>query len=237
MPYFLKQDDTYFLDNGGNKIEYNVSYIDTYEWYKHKEMLHINDDGHIDSEDRHLIIIEGIQDNHAICKKQSDQLETNVKKYTDNKISALQNLINNSIKNLIKAHEDKILTQMLNFRNDQIINRIERKYIRIPKKAHTVIKLFDNRDIGNDAKDLKQVIILNVWIMRFDRFHHAKSALVEKAFGNIEFFYSADMLEYSTYFTNFDETWNMSAIIEWLRIPQPISIDNESIPIESENNR
>ena len=159
------------------------------------------------------------------------------KKQLDNKLLALQNSINTSITALFKAHEAKILTQMLNFRNEQIKNRIQRKYLTIPKTPHKWIKLFDNADVGDGVLNLKNIIILNVWIKRFDRFHNAKSALLEKDFGNsIEFFYNSDMTEYHTYFSTVPSNWDMSCFIAWLRIPQPISIGNENIPSKSESN-
>ena len=119
---------------------------------------------------------------------------------------------------------------MLNFRNEQIKNRIQRKYITIPKTPYQFIKLFDINDVGDGIIDLNNVIILNVWIKRFDRYHNAKSSLVESGFNNsLEFFFNATMTEYHTYFSTAPSNWDMSCFIEWLRIPQTISIDNESI--------
>ena len=220
MPYVLDENDDHVLDENGNKIEFTISYSNTNELYIHREGIHINDDGHLDTENRHLVVKEGIDQNHAVNKKQLDQL--------DNKLLALQSSINSSISALFKIHEANILTQMLNFRNEQIKNRIQRKYLTIPKTINVWIKLFDNIDVGDNVSDLKNVIILNVWIKRWDRYHHSKSALLEKDFGNsIEFFYDKDLLGYYTYFTHAPSNWDMSCIIEWLRIPQPISIGNE----------
>ena len=230
---------SYILDENNNKIMHTVEYIETDEWYKHKEGIYINNDGHLDTEDRHLTIKEAIQENHAVCKKQLDEVKNSKysKEEVDNKISAIQNLINITIQNIIKTQESKILTQMLNFRNEQIKNRIQRKYITIPKTPYQFIKLFDHNDIGDNSIDLRSVIILNVWIKRFDRYHHAKSSLVEAGFSNsLEFFYNAEMTEYHTYFSTAPSNWNMSSIIEWLRIPQPISIDNENIPESKHEN-
>ena len=57
----------------------------------------------------------------------------------NNKLASIQNSITTSINNLkieitaqLQLHEAKILTQMLNFRNEQIKNRIQRKYLKIP---------------------------------------------------------------------------------------------------------
>ena len=125
---------------------------------------------------------------------------------------------------------------IIEFRNEQIKNRIQRKYLTIPKTINKWLKLFDNTDVGDGVVDLKNVIVLNVWIKRWDRYHHSKSALLEKDFNNsIEFFYSSDMTGYYTYFSTVPSNWDMSCIIEWLRIPQPISVDSE-IPSKPESN-
>ena len=237
MSYVLDINGNYILDENNNKITHTVEYIETEEWYKHKEPIHINSDDHLDTENRHIIIKPAINDNHAVSLSQLNQLNSTTKEYTDNKILSLQSSINTSISALFKAHEAKILTQMLNFRNEQIKNRIQRKYLKINKTINVWIKLFDNTDVGDNVTDLKNVIILNVWIKRWDRYHNAKSPLLEKDFGNsIEFFYNNDMTEYHTYFSTAPSNWDMSCFIEWLRIPQPISIDNENIPIKPESN-
>ena len=76
--------------------------------------------------------------------------------------------------------------------------------------------MFDNTDVGDGVVDLNNVIVLNVWIKRWDRYHHAKSALLEKDFNNsIEFFYNSDMTGYYTYFSTVPSNWDMSCIIEW----------------------
>ena len=223
MPYVIDNDGNHILNDDNKKIEYNVEFIETNDWYKHKEALHINSENHIDTENRYLIVKQGINDNHAVCKKQLDEVNDII----DKKIIDLKNSIYKSI----KEQEAKILTQMFNFRNEQIKNRIQRKYLTIPKTINVWIKLFDNTDVGDNVTDLKNVIILNVWIKRWDRYHNAKSALLEKDFGNsIEFFYNNDMTEYHTYFSTVPSNWDMSSFIEWLRIPQPISIDNEAKP-------
>ena len=116
MPYALDKDGNLFLDENGNKLEFSISYIGTNDWYKHREPLHINDDGHLDTEDRHIIVKEGIHPNHAICKKQMDEMNNNIysKQDIDNKLLALQKSINQIMSEL----------QVLKFRNDKINNRI-----------------------------------------------------------------------------------------------------------------
>ena len=102
MQYVLDKNDEYILDENGNKIEFSIEYMNTNDWYKHKEPLHINDDDHFDTEDRYLIVKEAIQDKHAVCKRQLDEIDNNKysKKDIDNKLSALQNLITTSINSL-----------------------------------------------------------------------------------------------------------------------------------------
>ena len=100
------------------------------------------------------------------------------------------------------------------------------------------MKFFDKTDVGDGVDDLKNVIVLNDWIERYDRYHNAKSALVEKDFNNtIEFFYDKYMTAYCTYFASVPSFWSMRCIIEWLRIPQPVSIEeNENVPSKPESN-
>ena len=230
MPYAINENGNIFLDENGDNIEYNIEHIPTNEWYKHREGIYINDDNNLDTEDRYLVIKDGINSDHAISKKQLNQMNANIKEYIDSKLLALQSSINTSITALFKAHEAKILTQMINFRNEQIKNRIQRKYLKIPKKINTWIKLFDNTDVGEGVLDLKNVIIMNVWIKKYYRFHNSKSSYFEKEFDNsIQFYYNNEMTGYFTYFGSMPGNWSMDCFVEWLRIPQPISIDSENI--------
>ena len=102
MPYVTDENNNHILDENGDKIEYFVEYSQNDFIYKHKEEIHINDDGDIDTEDRFIVIKEGVNDNHAICKKQLD--EVNNSKYSkediDNKLLALENKITASINSL-----------------------------------------------------------------------------------------------------------------------------------------
>ena len=119
---------------------------------------------------------------------------------------------------------------------DESVGRLS-QYLTIPKTINTWLKLFDNTDIGDGVTDLNNVVVLNVWIKRWDRYHNGKSALLEGAFNNsIEFFYDSNLTGYYTYFTTFPSDWDMSCIIEWLRIPQPISNENENSQSKPEIN-
>ena len=102
MQFIKDKNDNFILDENGNKIEYNLEYINTVYVHKHKEPLHINDDNHFDTENRHIIIKDGIQPNHAVCKKQLDEINNNIysKQDIDNKLLALENKITASINSL-----------------------------------------------------------------------------------------------------------------------------------------
>lgn len=116
------------------------------------------------------------------------------------------------------------MTQVLNFRNEQVKNRINLKFLTIPKTVNKWLVLLDKSDDGDNATSLKDVIVLNVWSECWNRYHHSKSALLEKALNSsIEFFYNSDMTAYFTYFSSAPSNWSMKCILEWLRIPQPLS--------------
>lgn len=124
--------------------------------------------------------------NHMLSQKnQLDNLKTEIQ----NNISTNINTLKTQIQELLKIHEQKILTQMLNFSNEQVKNRIQRKKLTIPKIVNTWLTLLSASYIGDGVKNLNDIILLNVWIERWDRYHHAKSALLEKDFNNsIELF-------------------------------------------------
>ena len=123
MSYVLDKHGSPIIDQNGDKIEFSILYQQTPDWYKHKEPLHINENGFIDTEDRYLIVKDAISQNHAVSKNQLDQLNNNIysKQDIDNKLLALQNSITASINNL-KSQISEL--RNLNFRNDKINNRL-----------------------------------------------------------------------------------------------------------------
>ena len=237
MSFVKDENGNHVFDGEGNKITFNVFYeTNNYQPYTHREPLHINNN-HVDTENRNIIIKDGVNANHAVSKGQVDQIIATIRSEIDNKIQTAVNNLKSQIATELQTHEARIITKMLNFRNEQIKNRIQRKYLTIPKTINKWLILLDNKDVGDGVVDLKNVIVLNVWIKRWDRYHHAKSALLEKDFNNsIEFFYNSDMSGYYTYFTKVPSNWDMSCIVEWLRIPPPISVDSENIPSKPESN-
>ena len=235
MPYITDKNDNHILDENGNKIEFIVEHIQTDDWYKHKEEIHLNNDGHFDTENRHIIVKEGIDNNHAVCKSQLEKLNTDIKEYINIKISSFQNSINNNIQNQIKSHEAKILTQILNFRNEQIKNTFHRKIMKLPKKTSTWIKLLSYDDLPFKAEDLTDIMIFNVWLKRYTMFHHGNCVTCQESFGILEYYYDQDMKNFFIYFTKIPDNWSMDCLIEYTKIPKSIKIGEEILNFSNEN--
>ena len=79
MPYVEDENGNHILDENDNKITYSVSYENSnLPPYIHREMIHIDDDGHINTENRHIVIKDGINPNHAVSKGQLDLTKTEI---------------------------------------------------------------------------------------------------------------------------------------------------------------
>lgn len=222
MQFVKDENDDYILDEYGDKIKFNVSYIDASDWvYKHREPLHINNDGNIDTENRNIITKDATDVDHVVTLRQ-----------LQNAISSAIDIIKSQITIDSKSLEMNIMKNIMTFRDDQVRNRIQQKRLVIPKTPHQFIKLFDYRDVddGNAVSDLQEVVVLNTYIKRFDRYHDARSSLIEAGFSNsLEFFFNAEMTACYTYFSSYQNSWDMSCIVQLARIPQPILNDNENI--------
>ena len=68
MPYIENENGNHFIDENGNKIEFTVEPLNSPNDlnFNHREPIHVNDDGHLDTENRHLVIKDGVNSNHAI---------------------------------------------------------------------------------------------------------------------------------------------------------------------------
>ena len=169
------------------------------------------------------------------------------KEEVDNKITVLKSeittLINSNIKTLKTQMTELIKTSIqtalgeftsniqksiIEFRNEQIRGRIGRKALTIPKTNETWIKILDASEIDGVAT-LQEIIIQNVYIRRWDRYHHAKSDLVASSFEQLEFFFKADFKEYHCYFNNHPSDWGMECFLEYIVIPKEISIEDPLI--------
>ena len=74
MPNVKDDNGNHIVDDNGNKLEYTVTYENQDPNYKYKEPLHINDYGHIDSENRSFVIKDATEDEHAVSLVQVKQL-------------------------------------------------------------------------------------------------------------------------------------------------------------------
>ena len=92
----------YVEDENGNKFEYTVRHEMQQDiiW---KEPIHVNDDDHLDTEDRHLIIKDGTQPNHAISLSQlQSHTEDTIKPLIDNSIRQSLVQLDSDIKGLLE---------------------------------------------------------------------------------------------------------------------------------------
>ena len=171
--------------------------------------MHIDDDGHVNTENRHIVIKDAINSNHAVSKGQLDN-----------------ELIKSSIQTALNKFSVDFRKAVIEFRNKQIRGRIARKSFTIPKTNHTWIKLLDASEIDG-VSSLDEVLIQNIYIRRNDRYHHAKSDLVVSKFDQLEFFFKADFSVYYCYFNNHPSDWSMECFIEYIKIPKEISVDSD----------
>ena len=220
MPYITDENDNHILDDNGKKIEYFVEHIQMDDWYKHKEEIHLNKDGELDTENRHIVIKDANNNNHA-CSY--GQLEA--------KLLQLQTKINN----VIKLTETKILQNIISFRNEQIKNRFHRKIMKLPKTTSTWIKLLSYDELPFKAEDLTDIMIFNVWLKRYTMFHHGNCVTCQEAFGILEYYYDQDMKNFFIYFTKIPDKWSMDCLIEYIKIPKSIKIENEILNFSNEN--
>ena len=88
------------------KMEIKLNLLSLYEnledGYKHRESIHVNDDGHLDTENRHLVIKDGVNSNHAISLQQLiNNNEDIIKPYIETQIQqALLSLKLNKLRKL-----------------------------------------------------------------------------------------------------------------------------------------
>ena len=118
-----------------------------------------------------------------------------------------------------------IQKSIIEFRNEQVRNRVGRKALMIPKTNYTWIKLLDASEIDG-VSSLDEILIQNIYIRRYDRYFHAKSSHVANAFTNLVFFFKNDFSAYYCYFDSHPSSWNMDCFIEYIKIPKHISVED-----------
>ena len=114
MPFVVDENGNHIFDENGDKLEYTVEYEDYDPDYK--EPLHVND-GHLDTEDRHLIIKDETQPNHAISLSQ-------LQSHTEDIIKPLIN--NTTRQSLVQLDSDikGLLENMMKFCMDNNYKRL-----------------------------------------------------------------------------------------------------------------
>ena len=148
--------------------------------------------------------------------------------------SEIKTLIQSSIQSALNKFKVELQKSMISFRNEQVRNRIGRKSLTIPKTNYTWIKLLDASEIDG-ITTLQDIVILNVYIRRNDRYHHAKSDLVASSFDQLEFFFKADFKEYHCYFNNHPSEWSMKCFLEYMKIPKEIVVKESDEEIVEES--
>ena len=130
MQLSTDENGDYIRDENGNKIEYTV------EYEKYKESIHINDDGHLDTEDRHLVIKDGVNSNHAISLQQLINSNENIMKpYIGTQIQQSMLQLDDDVKGLLDSSIKKTIMP------------------KVDEKIDTAITVFANKlkqDAAND---------------------------------------------------------------------------------------
>ena len=86
MPFVEDEYGNHILDSDGNKINFSVSYeVDNRPAHIHREPIHIDDDGHVNTENRNLVIKDGLNADHAISKGRLDNAKGNINELIKNK--------------------------------------------------------------------------------------------------------------------------------------------------------
>ena len=145
--------------------------------------------------------------------------------------SEIKTLIQSSIQSALNKFKVKLQKSMISFRNEQVRNRIGHISLTRPKTNYTWIKLLDASEIDG-ITTLQDIVILNVYIRRNDRYHHAKCDLLASSFDQLEFFFKADFKEYHCYFNNHPSDWSMECFLEYIKIPKEIVVEESEEEID-----
>ena len=115
------------IDENENKIEFTVTYENLPNGYEYKEPIHINNDGHLDTEDRHLVIKDGFSSNHAMS----------VQQMINNNEDIIKPLINTNIRQaMLQLHDDE----------KGLLDSIKKTILpKVDEKIDTAITLFANK--------------------------------------------------------------------------------------------
>ena len=227
MPYVEDENGNHIIDVNGNKINYSVSYVNSnLPPYIHREMIHIDDDGQINTENRHIVIKDGVDLNHAVSKGQLEIAKTEIINMIPSSDPVDPSIAENAIKELVQSSIQTALKKYNNnlkkMINKRMKGRVGKKSLTIPKTNYTWIKLLDAAEIDG-VTSLDEVSIQDVYIKRTDRYHNAKSSHTAIAFTNLEFFYDAERENYYCYFDDHPSGWSMDCFFHYVKITKEIS--------------
>ena len=149
MPYVEDDDGNHIIDDDGNKITFSVTYGVDKTNHIYREMIHIDDDddGHINTENRHIVIKDGVNSNHAISKGQLDNAKTEIINSIPSNDPVDPSAINELIKSSIQTALNKYHTNLIQMINKRMKGRVGKKSLTIPKTNYTWIKLLDVAEI------------------------------------------------------------------------------------------
>ena len=231
MPYIEDENGNHLLDENGNKLPYTLSYDNDYlHQYTHREMLYIDNDGHINTENRHLVIKDGINLDHAVSKGQLDSTKTAIINMIPSIDPIDPAIAENAMKELVETMIQKSIKKFNNnlkkMINKRMKRRVGKKSLTIPKTNYTWIKLLDVTEIDG-ITSLDEVLIQDMYIKSTDRYHNAKSSHTANAFTNLEFFYDDKREKYYCHFDNHPSSWPMDCFFHYVKIPKEIAIEEE----------
>ena len=229
MPYVEDENGNYILDENGNKITYSVSYENSnLPPYTHREMLHIDKDGYINTENRNIVINDGINPNHAVSKSQLDATKAAIINMIPSSDPVDPSVGENAMKELVQTIVQKSLKKFNNnlkkMINKRMKGRVGKKSLQIPKSRYTWIKLLRLSEIDG-ISSLDEVLIQDIYIKRTNRYHNAKSSHTANAFTNLEFFYDDKRENYYCYFDNYPSGWDMNCFFHYVKLPKPLEIE------------
>ena len=224
MLYVEDENGNHIIDENGNKMSYSFSHgDDNVQPHIYREMIHIDDNDDINTENRYIVIKDGVNSNHAVSKRQLEIAKTEIINMIPSNDPVDPSIAENAIKELVQS---SIQTALKKYNNNlkKMINklmkgRVGKKSLTIPKTNYTWIKLLDAAEIDG-VTSLDEVSIQDVYIKKTDRYHNAKSSHTASAFTNLEFFYDAKRENYYCYFDAHPSGWSMDCFF-------PLCKDNQ----------
>ena len=230
MHYVEDENGNPIIDENGDKMTFTFSHENNNNPpYIHREMIHIDDDGQINTENRHIVIKDGVDLNHAVSKGQLEIAKTEIINMIPSSDPVDPSIAENAIKELVQSSIQTALKKHNNLKkmiNKRMKGRVGKKSLKIPKSRYTWIKLLSVSEIDG-ITSLDEVLIQDIYIKRTDIYHNAKSSHTANAFTNLEFFYDADRENYYCYFDNYPSGWEMDCFLHYVRIPKPLAIEEE----------